>query len=124
VNRVTSAWHSPILSYRTESCVRAERFLDNLEVEHIVLYALAGATKLLSFRTAKLAPWVARELDSMREAAAAAAAAQGEGADEDGGGGVQGSKGAAESEAQRSGKLTKVRLRSRCLLPPWAQLCL
>lgn len=43
--------------------------MDDVEVERIVLYALAAATSVTSFRTATLAPWVRRELDAMQLAA-------------------------------------------------------
>lgn len=71
-------------SSTTRLLYRAARFLDDVEVERIVLYALAAPTSVTSFRTATLAPWVARELEAMRLAAedaklrAAAAEAEGE----------------------------------------------
>jgi hypothetical protein len=59
------------LSYVANRPLRAARFLDGLEVEHIVLHALSGAAALHSFRTAKLAPWVLDQLDSIKAAAKA-----------------------------------------------------
>lgn len=60
----------------------AARFLDDLAVERIVLYALDGPAKLLSLRTAKLPAWVTRELDAADDAAIAAEAAAQEAAAE------------------------------------------
>ncbi|KAL6756288.1 hypothetical protein V8C86DRAFT_2652820 [Haematococcus lacustris] len=52
-------------------------FLDEIEVEHIVLYAVRGKHSVTSFRTARLSPKMLQELEAVKlEEASRAAAAQ------------------------------------------------
>ena len=81
-----------------------------------MLYAMRGPARLLSFRTAKIEPWVARELDEMRAAAAAAAVQSGQQA----GGGDEGDETADDGDAGergRSASPTHVRATAAACVP-------